>query len=110
MAYATALVALALVGQGAWRLRRPPAGEGTSRLQDVALLMLLITSAGGLGLLVGGARPREALHLVYSVVALGALPIAHAMTAGSTPRRRAVVYLVGTVITLAVIGRLLQTG
>jgi hypothetical protein len=104
------VVALVLVGQAAWRTRRQPAGEGTSRLQDGVLLMILITSAGGLGLLVGGARPREALHLVYSVIALGALPIAHAMSTNWAPRRRALVYLVGAVITLAVVGRLLQTG
>jgi hypothetical protein len=72
--------------------------------------MLLITSAGGLGLLVGGARPHEALHLVYSIVAVGGLPIAHALTTRSSPRRRAIVYLVGSVVTLVLIGRLLQTG
>jgi len=110
LAYATALVALVLVVQAAWRWWRPETGDRASRLQDIALLMLLITSAGGLGLLVGGARPREALHLVYAVVALGALPIAHATSTNWVPRRRALVYLVGTIITLAVVGRLLQTG
>ena len=45
------------------------------------LVLLLITIAGGLGLLVGGARPREILHFVYAIVVFGAVPIAAALSA-----------------------------
>ena len=66
------LVALAGLEAG-WRVRRGSApGLAASRLDSVALLLLGLTIAAGLGLLVGGARPKELLHFVYAVVAIGA--------------------------------------
>jgi len=69
-----------------------------------------VTAAGGLGLLVGGARPHELLHLVYAVVALAALPISTSVSARWEPRRRAIATVIGALIGLAVIVRLFGTG
>ncbi|MDP9271329.1 MAG: hypothetical protein M3P14_10235 [Chloroflexota bacterium] len=69
-----------------------------------------MTAAGGLGLLAGGARPRELLHFVYSAVAIGALPVSSSFTAGWGPGRRGLVTILGVLITLISIQRLFATG
>ena len=74
------------------------------------LLLVAVTAAGGLGLLVGGARPHELLHFVYAVVALAALPISTSVSARWEPRRQAMATVIGALIGLAVIVRLFGTG
>lgn len=74
------------------------------------MLALVVTVAGGLGLLVGGARPQEILHFVYAIVALGALAVADSISRRAGPRARAIATLVGALVALAVIARLFQTG
>ena len=64
----------------------------------------------GLGLLVGGGQPREQLHFVYAVVALGALPVTDSLSRGFGPRARGLATLVGALVALAVIARLFGTG
>ena len=70
----------------------------------------MVTLAGGLGLLAGGGRPREILHFVYAVVALGAVAIADSIARRTGPRQRGIASLVGALVALAVIARLFQTG
>jgi hypothetical protein len=105
-------VAVGLVGlDAAWRaLRSAPPGRTAERLERVVILALLATIAGGLGLLVGGARPRELLHFVYAIVALGALAVAESISRQASPRMRGMASLVGALVALAVITRLFQTG
>jgi hypothetical protein len=74
------------------------------------LLLVAVTAAGGLGLLVGGARPHELLHFVYAVVALAALPISTSVSARWEPRLRAMATVIGALVGLAVIVRLFGTG
>jgi hypothetical protein len=69
-----------------------------------------VTITGGLGLLAGGTRPRELLHFVYAVVALGVLPVSTSFSARWAPRRRGIVTLLGALIALAAILRLFATG
>ena len=76
----------------------------------MVLLLLGLTSAAGLGLLVGGARPRELLHFVYAVVAIGAMPIAATLTGSWEPRRRAIATLAAALIALVLVLRLFATG
>ena len=106
------MLAVAIVGlEAAWRVwRRSPPGPRAERLEQVFLLVLVVTTAGGLGLLVGGGRPREILHYVYAIVALGALVVADSIARQAGPRRRAVASLIGALVALAVIARLFQTG
>jgi len=92
----------------AWR-NRPPA-PWVERLELGVVLALLVTSAGGLGLLVAGSGPHEPLHLLYAVLAIGGLPVADTLARNATPRRRAAITLVAAVVVLILIGRLIQTG
>lgn len=85
-------------------------GLAASRLDSLVLLLLGLTIAAGLGLLLGGARPKELLHFVYAVVAIGAMPIAASFTGSWQPRGRAVATLVAALVALVVIVRLFATG
>ena len=111
LAIAAALV-IVLVGlEGGWRaLRSSPPGGAPARLEGVLLLMLVVTSAGGLGLLAGGGRPREVLHFVYAIVVLGAVPIAATMSMRASARTRGLASLTGAIVALVVVARLFGTG
>jgi hypothetical protein len=111
LAYGSA-VAMALAGlAGAWAVARDTApGPWAARLQAAVLIALVATLAGGLGILVGGGRPREILHFVYAVLALAALPLADSLTRSARPRVRGLAWLVGALVGLVVIARLFGTG
>ncbi len=97
--------------EAGWRVwRRSPPGELADRLEGILLVVLVIAIAGGLGLLVGGARPRELLHFVYAIVALSALPIAGILTKGASPRARGIAGVIGALVALVVVARLFGTG
>jgi hypothetical protein len=113
LAFATAsLVAMASVAvEGAWRaLRGRPPGRLASAAPIILLLVLAVAMAGGLGILLGGGRPRELLHFVYAGLALASVPIADSVARHSTPRRRALARLAGGLFGAAVIARLFGTG
>ncbi len=95
-------------GVRAWR--RTPPGSRAYGLVVVLLIVLVVTIAGGMGLLVGGASPAEQLHFVYAVVALGVLPIADTLSKGWSPRRRGLASVVGAIVALIVVARLFGTG
>jgi hypothetical protein len=110
---ATASVAPVLFAglEGAVRAwRGTPPGVLASRLAALVLVSLGMTSAGGLGLLLSGARPTELLHLVYAVLAFGAVPVAASLSGQMEPRRRGAVTFLGALVALAVIARLFATG
>ncbi len=73
-------------------------------------ILLGMTAAGGLALLAGGQRPREFLHLVYALLALGLVPLADSLVAQAGPRRRALARLLGGLVAAGVIARLFATG
>lgn len=85
-------------------------GRPAERLEQLVVLVLVVTVAGGLGLLVGGGRPREILHFVYAIVALSALAVADSISRNAGPRQRGVASLVAALVALVVIARLFQTG
>jgi hypothetical protein len=107
-----AVVLIALVGlEAAWRAwRRLPRSAPAAWIGGLLLLLLLVTIAGGLGLFIGGARPRELLHLVYAVIGLGAVPVAESISAKASPRGQAAATLAGAVVALVVVARLFGTG
>jgi hypothetical protein len=80
------------------------------RLETLLLLVLVVTIAGGLGLFMGGGGPRELLHFVYAVVALGVLPVVDSLSRRAGPRARGIATLAAALIALAVVVRLFQTG
>ena len=103
--------AAAVAVEGGWRaLRAKPPGTWSARLDSALLLALIVTSAGGLGIVFGGGGPKESLHYVYSVVAIGALPITSSMTRRFSPRTRGVATLVAALVVVIVVVRLFQTG
>ena len=76
-----------------------------------AVILLGMTAAGGLALLVGGQRPKEFLHLVYALLALGLVPLADALCgAQASPPRRALARLGSGLVAAGVIARLFATG
>lgn len=91
-------------------MRRVPPGVAAERSGEIFLIALVVTLAGGLGLLAGGGRPKEVLHFVYAIVALGAVPVADSVARRAGPRQRATASLIGALVALAVVARLSQTG
>jgi hypothetical protein len=111
LALASLAAMVVVAGEGAVRLvRASPPGKMAAVGLGVVLVLLGMTTAGGLALLVGGQRPKELLHLVYTVLALGLVPLADALVAQATPRRRALARLLGGLVALGVIARLFATG
>jgi hypothetical protein len=74
------------------------------------MLAIIVTMAGGLGLLVGGARPTDALHFVYAIVILSIGPLAVSLTRAMSLRWQGLVATATAVIALALLVRLFQTG
>lgn len=111
LALASIAAMLVVAGEGAVRLvrARPPARLASAGLGAVAVL-LGMTAAGGLALLAGGNRPREFLHLLYALLALGLVPLADSLVTRAGPRRRALARLVGALVAVGVIARLFATG
>jgi hypothetical protein len=102
---------LVLVGEAVWRAWRPRSpGRASGTLETLVLIAILVTAAGGLGLLTGGAGPHDSLHLLYGVLALGALPVAGTFSKNASPRRAGLIALVARVVLLVLLLRLFQTG
>jgi hypothetical protein len=111
LAITSVLVALLVGLEAAWRaVRRSLPGRRVAQLEGLLTVVLAVTAAGGLGLLVGGARPRELLHIVYGFIAIGAMPVADSLTRQADPRPRAIATLIGALVSLVVILRLFGTG
>lgn len=90
-------------------LARAP-GAVSAWVSRLVLLSLALTLAGGLGLLAGGARPREPLHFVYAILGLGAVPIAQSLTHTTSTRWQAAATAGGAIVGLVLVSRLFQTG
>jgi len=111
LAITSALVATVVGLEAAWRaVHRSQPGLHVAQIEGLLTVVLVVTAAGGLGLLAGGARPRELLHFVYGVIAIGAIPVADSMTRRADPRPRAIATLIGALVSLVVIVRLFGTG
>jgi hypothetical protein len=92
----------------AWRQSTP--APWFAQLGRIAVLLVVVTSAGGLGILLAGGGPREPLHYLYAALAMGALPVTDSFARRSSPRRRALLTFVGAVVLFVLIARLFQTG
>ena len=104
---------LALIA-GAWSvglvvLRRPP---GTLFLGSLVWLVAVIgvTAVLGAATAVSSAPPRDPLHLVYGILAVGVLPGATLVASGRTGRGQTVVAAIACVVLVILLLRLLQTG
>lgn len=92
----------------AWRAQSP--GPRVLLLGRAMILVLVVTSAGGFGLLLAGGGPHEPLHLLYAILAVGALPVADSLSRAASPRRRAIITLLAAAVLFVLILRLIQTG
>lgn len=104
-----AIVAVAAEG-GVRALRGTPPSRWSSRAGSALAILLGMTIAGGLALLLGGHRPRELLHVVYAILALGAVPVADMVATRRPVRTMALSRLGGALVGLAVVVRLVATG
>jgi len=112
-----ALAWIAVAGAVAVVVAALPAAAGRTasyRLLDLAILGLIgstvAAALAGLVLLLLGHRPSEALHFLYAVVALAAMPIArYAMRDRSVSRMARFVALAGVIVVVALV-RLFMTG
>lgn len=111
LAVACALLIAAAGAEAAWRLvRRAAPARLAERLDQGVLLALLVTSAGGLGVVAGGGGPSTSLHYIYTVVALALLPLASTFTRSRSDLMRASATLIAALVALVVVFRLFQTG
>ncbi len=112
LAALTALTVVAATADGAVRaITARPAGIAAERTRDAALLAVAATAASGVALLVTGHRPLEWLHMVYTALAVGLVPVAdNAGAALRSDRARALARVGGGLVCLVVIARLFQTG
>jgi hypothetical protein len=76
----------------------------------VVLVLVAMAAAGGLALLMAGHQPREWWHAMYAGFAFAMIPLADSLTLRASPRWKALARILGTLIALAVIVRLFQTG
>lgn len=106
---AAAMVLVALEGTVRAWLKRAP-GRLSAWVSALAMLALMITIGGGLGLFVRGARPREFLHFIYAVLALATIPFVDALTSKASPRMQGLATMLGALVALVVIWRLFSTG
>jgi hypothetical protein len=111
LALASLAVMVLVAGEAAVRLvaARPP-GRLAAVGSGAVTILLGMAAAGGLALLLAGQRPREWLHLVYALVALGLVPLTGSLVAQASPRRRALARLLGALVAAVVILRLFATG
>lgn len=91
-------------------MRRAPPGWLADRVDFVLLLALIVASASGLGILVGGGGPKEGLHFLYAVLAIGILPVAGYLTRRMQPVARASATILAALVVLVIVVRLFQTG
>jgi hypothetical protein len=111
LAFASACVVLLIGLEAAWRAaRRAAPGKTAARLENLLLLAIGVTVAGGLGVIAGGGTPRELLHVVYAVVAFGTVPVSGRIAEGWEPRRRSLGTVLAATVTLVAMLRLAATG
>ncbi len=106
-------LALTLLAAG-WLAVTIAIGRPVARLAIINLAwvtgLVAIAALLGLVVLASGPGPHDALHLVYAVLAVVALPLTAWIAAGRPARHQAIAGLVGSIIELILVVRLFQTG
>ena len=82
----------------------------TDRLRIGLTVLIGLQVLGGVVLFASGARPRESLHLLYGLAALGIVPLAATFASEAPPRPRAWVLATACLILVVVAWRLASTG
>lgn len=73
-------------------------------------LLVGVAAALGVGVAISDHAPRDLLHLVYGVLAVGLLPGAAIVAGGRTGLRQTVVWAIAGLVLVILVLRLFQTG
>lgn len=87
------LLTLIVAGWGlvTWLRKRPASGGYRSTLVLTEALFV-VQALVGIGLYLGGPRPRDSLHLLYGVLLIVTLPVATSYTSSHDKRREPLVF------------------
>lgn len=79
---------------------------------NLVWLGLAIVASAGIGalMLLAGGSPREGLHLLYGVLAVGALPATLLLVEGRPPRQRSAILAIAGLVLVILLLRLFETG
>ena len=104
-------LAVAVIVEAVFRLVHHAAPSRLTVILEVAF-EIFVTLAGLMGLLLfaTGHRPKEMLHLLYGLIALGAIPVGDVIAMDYTNGKKAAMRLGMAVVALGVIVRLFMTG
>jgi hypothetical protein len=105
-----AAAVLMLVVAGAAAAGLGPGRRAVDRAIIVVVAVVGATALAGVILPFSEGPPRDLLHFVYGVVALGAAPIARALARSRDPRRVGAYVAFGTFAVLGAVLRLFMTG
>jgi heme A synthase len=103
---------LIMVVWGFWRFFRRQ-GLGASFWGALVIAEILIIAQGGLGgyLWISGLRPvRGAIHILYGVVSVMAIPLVYIYTKGRQERPEMLMYAVALLIMVGLVVRSMVTG
>ncbi len=103
-----AAVALGIAWAAVLMVQRRRGGRQFVRYQAIVVLVVLLAAVAGAARLVTGGSPADNLHLLYGVVAVGAIPFARSFVAGRE-RRETLLVLVAFVVLAVVLFRLFAT-
>lgn len=78
--------------------------------QAAVVSLVIVGATSGLLLLASGARPADAIHLLYAVIAIGLIPLARSFLGAASGRGRIALLLVAFVALGGILYRLFTTG
>lgn len=73
-------------------------------------LIVALAGLAGIAVALGEGPPRDPLHIVYGILAVGAVPGTAIVASGRVGRGRAVAWAIGGIVLLILVMRLFQTG
>jgi hypothetical protein len=98
------------IGWALVAVRNPALGAHRfARFQALAVVLLIVSSIAGLGVLISGAQPKESLHLVYAAIAIAPLPLARSFIP-DTDCRAGIAALAAFAVLAFVLYRIFATG
>ena len=110
LGYAAVVAAVVGIAWSVVATRNPVLGDRRFiRFQALTVVVLIVASVAGLGLLISGAQPKEGLHLVYAAIAMAVLPLARSFVPAGD-RRSGIAVLAAFVVLGFVLYRLFATG
>lgn len=104
---------LYLIAMGVWGLVSWRRGQGVSPSYAGALIIAqgLVLTQGALGMLmVAGGRPADAIHILYGISLVLALPLAYLYQRDKLPQHRSLIFGLASLFAFGLAMRGIQTG